>query len=431
MLTQCCHSETFICGLKCRLHLRKRVQALGVFNNASQLPTWSLNAKGLSRGEKRSLEEDSSESTTGKRRCGRLTFLPGTFRPLIVLDDDVGSDYRGIPRPLLLKGKSTFQPVLIGDEGTTKSAKCSVAPNAAEHILVPPFVPGAIFKDIGQKHHNDHKISRRRDLGDHNFEAAKQDDGRQLAVREPHDSPLMPEVGSGVDAGQDSGSGSWLAEQKHDTVVVIPKVPKDNLSVKDRKRFFIETPTAALAGAMTKWVSETYEILDPQRSDTECWLHPKPPPPRRQTGRAYGSIPKRFHWKDENSSHTLSVNFGVVALVVESSLTEAQMRGYINEGWHLSHLCGNWTCCNWRHFTVEAGSINIRRNSCFMHRYGCTHNPPCMKHLKRRLTFATSPSSGLPLSEEVPIVSPEETTKNLDETVSSWLSCVLRSQSLP
>ncbi|MCJ1381451.1 hypothetical protein MMC17_004561 [Xylographa soralifera] len=432
MLTQCYHPETFFCGLNCRLHLRKRVQALGTFREASQLPTWSLTAKELPRGEKRSLEEYSTSFTTGKRRCGRLAFLPGTFRPLIILDDDGGNDYPVVPRPLCLKEKSTHKPVLIEDESAANSTNYSITPNAIENTLAPRIVSGGTTKAVGRDHDKESEIARCWTTGDHIPKAANQNVNRQPAAKASSPkSPLWSDAGSGVTNEQYQSSISWSAEQKHETVVPIPKMPKDNLSVKDRKRFFIETPTIALAGAMKKWISDTYKILDPQRSDVECWLHPKPPPPRKKTGRACGSIRYNFRWKDQNSSHSLSVSFGVVALVEESSLTEAQRRGFINEGWHLSHLCGNWTCCNWRHFTIEPGTINVQRNSCFMRRHGCIHNPPCMKHLKRLLAFATSPNGRMPLPEDVPVFSRGERTHDASKTKSSWLSCASQLQSTP
>ena len=63
-------------------------------------------------------------------------------------------------------------------------------------------------------------------------------------------------------------------------------------------------------------------------------------------------------------------------------MTKQQKDGFINKQWHLSHLCGNWTCLNPAHTTVEPGNINISRNNCFSHRSGCLHNPPCMKDKK-------------------------------------------------
>jgi hypothetical protein len=63
-------------------------------------------------------------------------------------------------------------------------------------------------------------------------------------------------------------------------------------------------------------------------------------------------------------------------------MNKQQKDGFINKQWHLSHLCGNWTCLNPGHTTVEPGSINIKRNNCFSHRSGCPHDPECKKEKK-------------------------------------------------
>jgi hypothetical protein len=63
-------------------------------------------------------------------------------------------------------------------------------------------------------------------------------------------------------------------------------------------------------------------------------------------------------------------------------MNKQQKDGFINKQWHLSHLCGNWTCLNPAHTTVEPGNINLSRNNCFSHRSGCLHTPPCMKDKK-------------------------------------------------
>ncbi|MCJ1255816.1 hypothetical protein MMC24_003634 [Lignoscripta atroalba] len=162
------------------------------------------------------------------------------------------------------------------------------------------------------------------------------------------------------------------------------KSPRDSMIVQDRKHFLIYKPTTSMIAAMNRWVSEVHAALDPFRSEDECWLHPLPPPPR-SNGRAYGTIRRKIQWTDYIGPHFVDVNYGIVALIVDSTLTDAQKEGYIKEAWHLSHLCGNWTCCNWRHFTVEPGAVNISRNTCFMYSKGCNHDPKCLKHLKQRL----------------------------------------------
>lgn len=34
---------------------------------------------------------------------------------------------------------------------------------------------------------------------------------------------------------------------------------------------------------------------------------------------------------------------------------------------------------------IEAGKVNFSRNGCFCHRWGCTHQPTCLKEMKRPL----------------------------------------------
>ena len=178
-------------------------------------------------------------------------------------------------------------------------------------------------------------------------------------------------------------AGSQLPQQVEESAsLTVVKTPRNTLAVEDRKRFFIETPTYTLKVKLENWVSSVYQELDASRSDEECWLHPCPPLPK-PNGRAYGTIHRRFSWRN-GRSHTLTVNFGLAALAVKGSMTEDQKEGFIGKSWHLSHLCGNWTCCNSHHHTVEPRSTNVKRNACFRRDHGCEHQPPCMKHLKRR-----------------------------------------------
>ena len=245
--------------------------ALGTIREACQLPTWDIIAKESPRGGKRLLEEDSSSSTTAKRRCGRLTLLLGTFRPLIVLDDEGGAaDCPVVPRPLL-RGRSTHRAVLIEDDSASKSTGPSVTPDAVERILAPRIVSGATTEFVGQNHKKNLEAARCGIIGDYNSKTANQNTDRLLAAEFLSlESPLSPYVWSELIGEQDESNIRWLLEQKHDTAVAVPKVPKNNLSVKDQKRFFIEMPTTALAGAMAKWVSSIYKILDLWRSDEEC-----------------------------------------------------------------------------------------------------------------------------------------------------------------
>lgn len=75
-----------------------------------------------------------------------------------------------------------------------------------------------------------------------------------------------------------------------------------------------------------------------------------------------------------------------------------QQYGWAYRGWDLSHLCGNWTCCNWRHVVLEPHVINMDRNKCFFNmNVQCRHIPACMVDLKK------------PLQDlDIPIITSEE-----------------------
>jgi hypothetical protein len=89
-----------------------------------------------------------------------------------------------------------------------------------------------------------------------------------------------------------------------------------------------------------------------------------------------------FTWQDRRGKHAIVLNFGIVSKLLLNKLSKQQIDGFISKQWHLSHLCGNWICLNPAHTTVEPGSVNISRNSCFAHRSGCGHTPQCIKDLK-------------------------------------------------
>lgn len=173
------------------------------------------------------------------------------------------------------------------------------------------------------------------------------------------------------------------------------KAPKETMSIVQRKRFFVITPTEQMEKSMRAYVSRTIAPFLPLLPG-DCWLHPSPPQPSRHTGRSPGVIICHFSWKDtEGAYHSIGVNYGVVALLVKLRLSWTQKVGFIYDSWHLSHLCGNWTCCNWRHFTVEPGPVNIGRNACLLSSGlstrksdgKCKHQPPCMRNHKIKDLF--------------------------------------------
>ena len=155
-----------------------------------------------------------------------------------------------------------------------------------------------------------------------------------------------------------------------------------SMTIVERKRFFLYTPTEDIQAASKKSFSNVYQVLDMSGSNEECRLHPTPPYSNRKPAQ---TIFFTFDWKAEYRSHQLYVEWGIIALLVREELTAAQMDGFVNKSWRLSHLCGNWTCCNWRHFTVESGHDIQSRNACFKSPEECTHNAPCLKEKKRQL----------------------------------------------
>jgi len=202
----------------------------------------------------------------------------------------------------------------------------------------------------------------------------------------------------------------------------VSQVLNDELSVKERKRFFIYTPTDAMKEAMRTHISNVHQLFPPYRGIGDCMLHPNPRG-LLKNGKYNQTIVCNYQWKDVSGIHTVGVNFGIVTLIINHHLTSAQKEGFIQDAWHLSHLCGNWICCNWRHHTVEPGPVNIGRNACFNSSDPCKHEPRCMKDKKVALNLPTSPaapSSGQALAElSMDIESEAESGEQEDELVKS------------
>ena len=59
---------------------------------------------------------------------------------------------------------------------------------------------------------------------------------------------------------------------------------------------------------------------------------------------------------------------GVIKMFLKGKLTSEMLQGLYGNldkngrSWRLSHLCGNWNCCNIEHMTIEPGSTNASRN---------------------------------------------------------------------
>ncbi|KAH0543078.1 hypothetical protein FGG08_002591 [Glutinoglossum americanum] len=154
----------------------------------------------------------------------------------------------------------------------------------------------------------------------------------------------------------------------------------DKMTCEERKRMLFQKPSYWVSIQVKRSVYKMQNSLDPSRLPKECWICPDP-------GKSKGTISRHFNWRDDNGLwHKIGINYGILALIHYEQITDEQKHGFIELGWHLSHLCGNWQCVNPIHHTVEPGPVNIRRNKCFRDRSGpCEHTPRCLKWLKRDL----------------------------------------------
>ncbi|CZR58579.1 uncharacterized protein PAC_08471 [Phialocephala subalpina] len=191
------------------------------------------------------------------------------------------------------------------------------------------------------------------------------------------------------------------------------KAPLNKLTCWERKRIACSyNCPPSLTKAMKQWIRKTHNLLDPFREDDDCWFHPAPPAARVTASgilRSVGKLQKCFTWQDHRGKHSLVLNYGIVSKIVNYKMTKQQKDGFINKQWHLSHLCGNWTCLNPAHTTVEPGNINISRNNCFSHRSGCHHEPKCMKDKKISLA-----PDGKPISHSTLYTRGEATQQAVD-----------------
>ncbi|KAK7511749.1 uncharacterized protein IWZ02DRAFT_436703 [Phyllosticta citriasiana] len=100
---------------------------------------------------------------------------------------------------------------------------------------------------------------------------------------------------------------------------------------------------------------------------------------------------------------SITVEFGVVIKLLNESMSPAERQGWINEeSHHLSHLCGNASCCNPKHHIIEAGAINFSRKNCQNRRLGgskaayvvCRHEPPCLYRTEAGIQYQPKTALG-------------------------------------
>ncbi|KAF2007542.1 hypothetical protein P154DRAFT_120907 [Amniculicola lignicola CBS 123094] len=163
--------------------------------------------------------------------------------------------------------------------------------------------------------------------------------------------------------------------------VTMNDIPTDRpLTVIEKKEIFFNGLWMQQREALQTTVDRYLSHVEGDLEEEECWLYKGPRLPQLQKRSITLNIGIRCNGKRQK----ISLNFGFVSMLLKDLLTEEQKLGIIQESWHCSHLCGNWTCMNVRHLTAEAGKININRNPCFRNLYGsCEHFPKCRKELKK------------------------------------------------
>jgi hypothetical protein len=155
------------------------------------------------------------------------------------------------------------------------------------------------------------------------------------------------------------------------------KRPSYSTDIKVRKRLFYSTYWKEQVPTLKRLLGDHQaHVKDEEGGECHLYCGPKV---RGSRGVLRVGISFHHNGKVEN----LHVNIGLIAVLLNDRLTHDQMEGIIDKAWHCSHLCGNFTCINPEHITVEPGRINQERNVCFRDKYGpCKHSPACIKHLK-------------------------------------------------
>lgn len=165
-------------------------------------------------------------------------------------------------------------------------------------------------------------------------------------------------------------------------------------SHKDKLRmFFADPPAASVARLQQTMKDKSYGFAGFENglSPEQCWLDEDAL--RRSNNR---TLRVRVPYRHDGRCQSFNVAYGVVALFLERGLTEGEVLGLTDKPpMQLSHLCGNWHCCNPKHMVIESGRDNRsrNRNTCLTDKgkmkcgegvtLHCPHWPECM--VKHRL----------------------------------------------
>lgn len=188
---------------------------------------------------------------------------------------------------------------------------------------------------------------------------------------------------------------------------------------KETKRLLIYECLSDCRDDLQRRVDSYINDLPSGRKNNECWLYSGP---RLPNSYCHRTIRVTANFRHEGRSRNISLNIGLISLLLEGSMTAEQKEGIIEEDWNASHLCGNWTCLNTRHIYPESLRININRNPCFAKVDGpCKHTPRCLKHLKveQHVLRPTPSSSQLSQSVERLESSQDEFGDSFEKTLTS------------
>lgn len=172
-------------------------------------------------------------------------------------------------------------------------------------------------------------------------------------------------------------------------------IPAVSLSLYERKRLILVDRVPDAMDWMRKWLDrqEVYLRKDSVYTYANCWIHSN-----LGSHRSRRSINVQVPFKHQSKLHRVSLPYGVIAMLMKGVISEDMVQGLLQkQSWHLSHLCGNWTCCNWIHMTIEPSRINHERNACLNDqtagRYDvpCSHEPMC-RSWDRRISAELMPT---------------------------------------
>lgn len=171
-----------------------------------------------------------------------------------------------------------------------------------------------------------------------------------------------------------------LSNKENDASIV-----KEQLQA--RKRLFWYTCWKLQRSKLKHQLQLYLQDVEGRRNSEDCWLYKGP-----KLSKTHHTLRVNVGFRHNGKLWKLSINLALIGLVLANQMTTEHKEGIINGAWHASHLCGNWTCLNPQHINPEPGPINLSRNRCFADRDGpCSHHPPCLKHLKVKLSTLRPP----------------------------------------